>query len=103
MSASHPVLQQEPPLKDFTEQVRRNVAITWYRTKLPPEAVKSLHAKSDLQGGMQTLGYLAVLAVFAGASSYSFHHWPWWATAGCVFLYGMFAAFLINAVHELGH
>jgi len=103
MSASHPVLQQEPPLKDFTDQVRRNVAITWYRTKLPPEAVKSLHAKSDLRGAIQTLGYLAVLVVAGGAAIYSFHHWPWWATVGCVFLYGMFAAFLINAVHELGH
>jgi hypothetical protein len=68
MSASHPVLQQEPPLKDFTDQVRRNVAITWYRTKLPPGAVKSLHAKSDLRGAIQTLGYLAVLVVAGGAA-----------------------------------
>lgn len=103
MTSSRPALQQEPPLKEFTEQVRRNVAISWYRTKLPPEAVKSLHAKSDLRGGAQTLGYLAVLAASAGAALYAFHHWPWWATAACVFLYGMFAAFLINAVHELGH
>ena len=103
MSASHPVLQQEPPLKDFTEQVRRNVAITWYRTKLPPEAVKSLHAKSDMRGGIQTFGYLAILLASAGLAVFSFHHWPWWVTAACVFLYGMVAAFLINAVHELGH
>lgn len=103
MAVSHPILQQEPPLKDFTEQVRRNVAITWYRTKLPPEAVKSLHAKSDVRGGIQTLGYLAVLVASAGLAIYSFRHWPWWATAACVFLYGMLAAFLINAVHELGH
>ncbi len=103
MSASRLILQQEPPLKEFTEQVRRNVAITWYRTKLPPEAVKSLHAKSDVRGGIQTFGYLALLLAAAGLAIFSFHHWPWWATAACVFLYGMFAAFLINAVHELGH
>jgi hypothetical protein len=46
MSAANPVLRQEPPLKDYTEQVRKNVAITWYRTKLPPGAIKELHAKS---------------------------------------------------------
>ena len=99
----NPILQQEPPLKEFTESVRKNVAITWYRTKLPPGAVKSLHAKSDLKGAIQTLGYLAILAGTCGAALYSFHHWPWWATASLVFVYGMVAAFLINAVHELGH
>ncbi len=98
-----PILQQEPPLKDFTESVRKNVAITWYRTKLPPGAVKSLHAKSDLKGAIQTLGYLAILAGTCGAAWYSFHHWPWWATVSLVFVCGMVAAFLINAVHELGH
>jgi hypothetical protein len=45
-----PILQQEPPLKDFTESVRKNVAITWYRTKLPPGAVKSLQGSLNNQG-----------------------------------------------------
>ena len=98
-----PILQQEPPLDEFTESVRKNVAITWYRTKLPSGAIKSLHAKSDLKGAFQTIGYLVLLILPAVAAWYSFHHLAWWITAGFVFLYGMVAAFLINAVHELGH
>jgi fatty acid desaturase len=98
-----PILRQEPPLKDFTESVRKNVAISWYRTKLTPAAVKSLHAKSDLKGGFQTLGYLALLLLPALLALYCLLERAWWAMAGFVFLYGMVAAFLINAVHELGH
>jgi fatty acid desaturase len=103
MPIPQPILQQEPPLEEFTEQVRKNVAITWYRTKLPPGAVKALHAKSDLRGGVQTFGYLAILVAAGGAAVHSFRHGEWWTMAGWVFLYGMVAAFLINAVHELGH
>ena len=66
-------------------------------------AVKSLHAKSDFKGAVQTLGYLAILTACAVAAWYSSHHWAWRATTGFVFLYGMVVAFLINAVHELGH
>jgi fatty acid desaturase len=98
-----PILQQEPPLPEFTESVRRNVAITWYRTKLSADDFKSVHAKSDFLGGMQTFGYLFILLSAAGTAVYSFNHWAWWATAGLVFLYGTVAAFVINAVHELGH
>jgi len=101
--SAHPILQKEPNLDEFTKQVRNNVAIRWYRTKLSAEAVKSLHAKSDVRGAVQTLGYLGVLLAAGGLAIYSFNHWPWWATCGWVFGYGMVAAFLINAVHELGH
>jgi fatty acid desaturase len=98
-----PILRQEPPLPEFTESIRKNVAITWYRTKLSADDFKSLHAKSDLKGGIQTLGYLALLFAAGGTTWYSFNHWAWWATVGTLFLYGMVAAFLPNAVHELGH
>jgi len=100
---NQPVLRQEPPLPDFTESIKRNVAITWYRTKLRPEEVKSLHTKSDLKGGFQTLGYLFILLATGLLAFYSGRHWAWEWTVGCTFLYGMVAAFLINAVHELGH
>jgi fatty acid desaturase len=104
MDAPHPFdLHQEPPLKDYTESVRKNVAICWYRTKLPPGAIKELHAKSDWKGGLQTGGYLTVLLSFGGAAWFSASHWPWWWTVLLTFAYGMVAAFLINAVHELGH
>lgn len=100
---NEPLLQPEPPLQEFTEGVRRNVAISWYRTKLPAGALRELHERSDLKASIQTLGYLALLMLTGGGAWYSFHHGPWWATTALIFGYGMAAAFLINAVHELGH
>jgi fatty acid desaturase len=103
MEGTPPLLHQEPPLKDYTESVRKNVAISWYRTKLPKDAIRSLHEKSDLKGGLQTIGYLFALLIPACLAWYSFNHWQWYITVSLVFLYGMVSAFLINAVHELGH
>jgi len=100
---TRPILQEEPPLKEFTEGVRKNVAISWYRTKLPSDVVKSLHKKSDMKGGLQTFGFLAILLGFGGLAWYGFNHRAWWITACFVFCYGLVGAFSINAVHELGH
>ena len=96
-------LGPEPTLSDYTAELRRSPVISWYRTPLAREDMKAVHARSDWRASQQTLGYLGILAATAGTALYSFFHWPWWATAALVFLHGMVTAFLINAVHELGH
>jgi fatty acid desaturase len=78
-------------------------SIAWYRSPLDPKVMKDLHRRSDLRGWLQTLGYLGVLCVTAGAALYSSLHWPIGFTLLLVFLHGMICAFHINAVHELGH
>ena len=90
-------------LRAYTEEERKCPVIDWYRSPLPPGALKSLHERSDALGAVQTLGHLGLLAAAGGAAVHSFLHWPWWVTVACVFVYGMAASFLINAVHELGH
>ena len=40
-------LSTEPPLPVFTDDVRRNEQISWYRSPLPPGAMKQLHERSD--------------------------------------------------------
>ena len=101
--APDPRLTAEPPLRQFTEEARRPKGIEWYRSPLPPGAMKSLHVRSNLRGAAQTLGYLAILAAPAGLAIRAglAHAWGWAALG--VFLYGVIAAFLINGVHELGH
>ncbi len=94
---------QDSPLVAFTEEQCRTPVISWYRTPIPPAEMKALHTRSDLHGFIQTLGYLGILAAAGVGAAYSAGHWPWWATLGLVFLYGMVTAFLINGVHELGH
>lgn len=101
--AELPLLRQEPPLSDYTETVRRNVAISWYRTKLPPGALKELHKRSDPKAWFQAGGHLLMLVVLGSFAWYSAGHWSWWITALLVFAYSMAASFLPNAVHELGH
>jgi fatty acid desaturase len=63
----------------------------------------ALHATSDAQGFLQTLGFLGMLAFWFGAALYlqARGHMAWCVIA--VALYGMQANFLINGMHELGH
>jgi fatty acid desaturase len=90
-------------LVDFTDKERKRPAINWYRSPLPPGALKELHQRSDFKGAVQTLGYLAILGLNAALALWAFVHWPWYVTALLVFTQGMWTAFLINGVHELGH
>jgi fatty acid desaturase len=78
-------------------------AITWYRSPLPPGEFKKLHERSDLLGGLQTVGYLGVLVCTGGAVLYSAGHLHWPVTLLLILLHGTCFRFLINAVHELGH
>ena len=77
--------------------------VAWYRTSLDSKVFKSLHEKSDFLGWLQTLGYLGLLVLTAGAALYSVGRWPVGVVLLLVLLHGTLCAFLINAVHELGH
>ncbi len=90
-------------LTDLTDQIRKTPVINWYRSPLPPGAMKELHQRSDAKGFVQAGGCLAILATTFTLALYSTFHWPWWVTAAAVFLHGMVTAFMINGVHELGH
>ena len=57
------LLKVEEPLRNFTETARKPLGIEWYRTPLPPGAMKKLHTRSDFLGAVQTLGFLVCLAV----------------------------------------
>lgn len=78
-------------------------SIEWYRTKLPPGVSEAVHAKSDILGAVQVVGWLGMLAA-AAASAVRFHSEgrPWLSLL-FVMLYGMQANFAINGMHELGH
>jgi fatty acid desaturase len=103
METSDPRLTTEPQLPVFTEGVRRNEQITWYRSPLPPGAFKRLHERSDFKAAVQTFGYLAILAGTFTLAWTTYGKVPWWGTLLFVLLHGTVSAFLINGVHELGH
>ncbi|MGF1485243.1 MAG: fatty acid desaturase [Opitutales bacterium] len=94
---------QAPSLETITEKIRRNKSIKWYRCKLPKELHKELHQRSDWLGAAQTLGYLGLIVATGALTLVSAAFWPLYATLGLLFLHGTCTAFMINAVHELGH
>lgn len=81
----------------------KKTRVKWYRCRLEREQLAELNKRSDFFGFAQTLGYLGVLALGAGAAIYASLHWPWYITALLVFINGHFWHFLINGFHELVH
>ena len=77
--------------------------IRWYRSPVDREQLAILNRRSDLRGGLQTGGFLALLAANAALAAYSATHWPWPVTVALVFWHGTCWQFLINGFHELVH
>jgi fatty acid desaturase len=77
--------------------------IGWYRTHIDNKVLQELHARSDLLAFAQSLGHLGLLAITGGTAWYAAGRWPWPLVVLIVFLHGTCYAFMINAVHELGH
>jgi fatty acid desaturase len=83
--------------------MKESLTIGWYRTPLPKEILRGLSKRSDARAWLQVLGHLGLLTVTGGLAMYSAGHWPLWATLAILFVHGTGFAFMINAVHELGH
>ena len=69
----------------FTEGPKYNkppkkTRIKWYRCRVSRETLRELNKRSDLLGFAQTLGFLGVLTLAAGAAIYASRHWPWYIT-----------------------
>lgn len=85
----------------MSEQVR----ISWYRTPIDKDVLKSLTARSDLRGLLHAGGHL-LLVVATGALAYrAWLNSNWLLMALLVWLHGTFYTFLgpAAAVHELSH
>ncbi|HEY9595432.1 MAG TPA: fatty acid desaturase, partial [Spirochaetia bacterium] len=85
-------------------EVRKSYTIDWYRCPLPKEALKGLTQRSDAQGFLQALGFLALLVVTGGAAWLFFARSLWVGFAVALFLFGTINAFNPGlATHELSH
>jgi fatty acid desaturase len=79
------------------------IEISWYRSPVDKQTLRRLTSRSDLQGAIQAIGHLVILAIFGciAVSAQLASDWPLLAAA--VLLYGMAARFTVNALHELAH
>lgn len=78
-------------------------AINWYRTPVPRETLQALSRRSDGLGLLQAGGYLLLLVSSGAATLWSAFTGHIVLTVVLLFVYGTFATFNINAVHELCH
>jgi fatty acid desaturase len=89
-----------PPLAE----VRKTLRVDWYRCRIEHAKLRELSKRSDLQGGFQAGGHLALFAV-TGALAYLF--WSqqlWLGFVLALFAHGTVASFFVGvAPHELGH
>lgn len=83
-----------------TPKIRR---LDWYRVPLAPDVLKELNERSDLLAFLQAGGHLALLVGTGSLAFYAQAHWHWLFLIPILFLHGTVFAFMINAVHELGH
>ena len=73
----------------------------WYRTEVPPEAIRALMQKSDAIAMRDTLLWLGVMVVTAGIG---IALWPSWWSAPFWFVYGvMYGSASDSRGHECGH
>lgn len=77
--------------------------IRWYRTPIDKALFRELSQRSDLLGGLQTGGYVALYLLSAGAALYGAMHWPWISVVVLIFVHGIITAFSENGMHELTH
>ena len=85
-------------------EVRKDFQVNWYRCPIAPNKLRELATRSNLKGGSQAGGHLA-LFLLTGTLAYWF--WSqnnWLAFVLALFCHGTVASFFAGtAPHELGH
>ena len=77
--------------------------VHWYRCPITPQMLRELTERSDLKGGVQAVGHLALAAATGALTVYCFLAELWLEFAFALFAHGTVASHLHYACHELGH
>ena len=85
------------------EPVIAERTIAWYRIPVDRDTMQRLNTKSDLQGWLQTAGFLGLLTLTGTAAWLAQSRLPWPLTVLLIFIHGSFWGFLLNGFHELCH
>ncbi len=85
------------------EEIRRNFKVNWRRCPIESRQIRELTARSDLQGFVQTIGFLLILGATGTATWLFFDHRMWVGFAVALFLHGTVDSFIASGTHELSH
>ncbi len=85
-------------------EVRENLKVQWYRSRLAPARFRELSKRSDRQGWMQAGGHFGLFCLTGAAVYLTWAQGLWIAFLLALFAHGTVASFFSGtAVHELGH
>ncbi|MCY4072384.1 MAG: fatty acid desaturase [Chloroflexi bacterium] len=85
-------------------EVRQNLKVKWYRTKIDPQKMKELSQRSDVQGWFQAGGHVGLYLMTGAITFYFWSHQLWIPMLIALWFHGAVASFFVGvAAHELSH
>ena len=85
-------------------EVRKNLKVKWYRTKIDRKVMKALSKRSDAQGWFQAGGHFALFLLTGGVTLYFWIQQWWLPMLIALWCHGVVTSFFMGvAPHELGH
>ncbi len=84
-------------------QMAAKQRIKWYRSPVPAEDLARLNQRNDLRGLLQSVGFLALLAVSGGIAWHAADRAHIVVALALIYIHGSLHAFLVNGFHELCH
>ncbi len=85
------------------EELRKTYKINWRRCPIEPAKIRELTARSDIQGWLQTGGFILLMAATGTATWLFFDHQMWLGFALALFAHGTVDSFIASGTHELSH
>ncbi len=92
-----------PHVYEPLQQAQKSLKFQWYRCPIEPAKLKELTRRSDLQGFVQTLGFLLLLSATGACTWLFFDHRIWVGFAVALFVHGTVDSFIASGTHELSH
>ena len=85
-------------------EVRQNLKVKWYRTKIDRSTMKAISERSDLQGWFQAGGHVGLYLLTGITTFYFWSQQLWIPMLIALWFHGVVASFFVGiAPHELGH
>ena len=86
------------------QDVRKELKVDWYRSRVEPALLRELTRRSDFQGLIQALGHFTVFLLTGAVAFWMWQERIWVGFGVAMFAHGTVATFFNGtAPHELGH
>ncbi|HTZ51584.1 MAG TPA: fatty acid desaturase [Spirochaetia bacterium] len=84
-------------------EIRKNFKVSWYRCPIEPATLRQLTVRNDLQGFLQALGHLLLVAGLGFLVCWFFARRQWVGFGVSLFVFGSVYSFTPFGCHELAH